>query len=94
MDSEQRDNLAASLLEAGRSGKKTHVISLRGSWVIINESSSKAIAKYKLKQQATRKAKLLLDNGDTEVVIVHNSDGSVDKLLSIQSSQLQNAEID
>lgn len=94
MDSEQKEYLAATLREAGSSGKKTHVISRRGSWVVINESSSKTIAKYKLKQQATKRAKLLLDSGNTEIVIVHNADGSVDRLLSLQDSQLQSAEID
>ena len=94
MDSAKKEYLAASLREAGSSGKKTHIISLRGNWVIINENSNKAIAKYKLKQQAVIKAKLLLDRGDAEVVIVHNSDGSVDRLLSIQDTQLQNAEVD
>ena len=69
-----------------------HVISRSGRWVIIKESSKRAIGKYKLKQQATRRARVLLNNGNTEAVIVHNADGSISKTLSPQNTELQHAE--
>ncbi len=78
--------------EAGNSGKKMHVISRSGTWVVIKESSKRAIGKFKLKQQATNRARLLLNNGNTEVVIVHNTDGSIAEMLSSQNAEHQQAE--
>ena len=75
--SDRKKYLANKLREAGTSGKKMHVIARAGRWIIINEASNRAVGVYKLKQQAIRKAKLLLTSGETEVVIFHNKDGSI-----------------
>src|SRR5882757_1616065 len=77
MDSNKSENLAAKLREAASSGKKTHVISRDGVWVVIRESSKKAVGKFKFQQQAINKARTLLNNGTTEAIIVHKQDGSI-----------------
>jgi hypothetical protein len=87
--SEKKKYIADKLLEAGTSGKKLHVISRRGQWVIINEASKKAVGIYKLKQQATKKANALLDSGLTNVVIFHNKDGSVAHMKHAENSEIQ-----
>lgn len=68
-------------------GRKAHVISSRGRWVIVREGFKKAIASFKQESEAAEKAKLLLDSGITEVVIFHNRDGSVAHTIHSENTQ-------
>ena len=89
--SDRKIYLAEKFREVGSSGKKIHVIFRKGHWVLINESSKRAIGIYRLKQQATRIAKSLLENGLSEVVIFHNKNGSIEHMEYSENTNLQYA---
>jgi len=88
MEASEKQYLAERLKEAGMSGEKAHVISSRGRWVIVREGLKKAIGSFKQESEAAEKAKSLLDNGITQIVIFHNRDGSVARILHSKNAEV------
>jgi hypothetical protein len=65
--------------EAGSSGRKAHVIFRNGKWAVFKEGTANAVA-YPSKIRAVKEASRMVKNGKSERVVIHKSDGSVDKV--------------
>jgi hypothetical protein len=80
MDNQRRLKLGARFKTAGSSGKKAHVIARQGHWVVFKEGANKVVAEYPTKEGAFLSAKKILKSGQTEMVVLHKPDGSVEKI--------------
>lgn len=80
MSIERREILRVKFRSAGGLGRKLHVISRQGSWVVFREGSDRIISKFDTKREAIRIGRKLLKNEPENVMIIHKVDGSVEKL--------------
>jgi len=80
MDEERKYKLAANFKASGISQKKAHVIVRKGQWVVFKEGAKKVIGKYSTKQSAISGAKKILKSGNTDMFVVHKTDGTVEKI--------------
>ena len=59
-----------------------HVIPRFNDWIVKKSGNSKATAIYKTKQGAVKKAEDLIKKSSTSRIVVHKSDGSIEKKLT------------
>jgi len=64
---------------AGASGKKAHVMSRNGHWVVFREGSDRVLNEFTSKTYAIRSGKELLRAGRAEVLVLHKADGTVER---------------
>jgi len=84
MSAERRKSLSARFRIAGSSGRKLHVMSRRGSWVVFREGSEKIISEFDTKRNAILNGKKMLNNELSNVLVVHKTDGTVEKLQTVK----------
>ncbi|WP_010522836.1 DUF2188 domain-containing protein [Aquimarina agarivorans] len=72
--------LSARFRTAGASGRKFHVMSRKGHWVVFREGSEKIISKFDTKRNAILNGKKILSSEQANVLVVHKTDGTVEKL--------------
>lgn len=77
---DRKKTLSAKFRTAGSSGRKLHVISTNGNWVIFREGSEKIISKFSNRREAILNGKKILKSENSNVLVVHKPDGSVEKL--------------
>lgn len=70
--------LSAKFKKAGSSGKKLHVISRQGDWVVFKEGSKRVISIYPTKKIAVLNGRKILNSSDMNTLVIHKTDGSVE----------------
>lgn len=76
--------LRARFRSAGSSGNKIHIMSRNGHWVIFKEGSEKIISKFNSRPNAIRKGKKILNTEKAKTLVVHRTDGTVEKLQTFE----------
>ncbi|UZO82077.1 DUF2188 domain-containing protein [Aquimarina sp. ERC-38] len=79
--SEERIKILSNKFEeAGASyGKKLHVISQNGQWVLFKDGSDRIISRFSDKKSAVSNGKKLLNN-TLPTLVIHRTDGTVERL--------------
>ncbi len=80
MDNDRKVKLGIKFKTAGASGKKVHIISSDGNWVIFKEGSDRAWAKLRTKRAALNFVSKKYNMG---TLVIHKTDGSVEKIETI-----------
>ncbi|MDO6853524.1 DUF2188 domain-containing protein [Cellulophaga lytica] len=80
MSTDRRKILSARFRTAGASGRKLHVMSRKGHWVVFREGSEKIISEFDTKRNAILNGKKILSSEQANVLVVHKTDGTVEKL--------------
>lgn len=73
--------LGSKFKEAGSSGNKVHVMSREGHWVVFREGAERASSQHTSRQSAIQSGQKIMESKSADSLIVHNIDGSVDKIL-------------
>ncbi|OSY87240.1 hypothetical protein WH52_12315 [Tenacibaculum holothuriorum] len=76
----RKENLSDKFREAGSSGEKLHVMHRRGQWVVFKERSEKVISQHTTRRSAILKGKKIIQLQDAEALVIHKTDGSVDRV--------------
>lgn len=76
--------LSTKFRTAGSSGTKLHVMSTKGHWVVFREGSKKIISKFDSKRNAIINGRKILNTGKAHTLVVHKTDGSVEKLQTVE----------
>ncbi len=80
MDSGRKKTIGAKFRTAGSTGNKGHVMARRGHWVVFKEGAERVLYEFSDKKTAVSTGKKILKSGKIEVLVLHNTDGSVDKV--------------
>jgi|GEM_PF-3461784 len=74
--------IATQFREAGATRNKdnAHVIISNGNWKLVKEGNQRATYIYPSKEEAIMEAKKYGKSGNAKSVIIHNIDGTVDKI--------------
>lgn len=73
--------LSSKFKEAGASyGNKLHVISQNGQWVLFKDGSDRIISRFSDKKSAVSNGKKLLNNHTLSTLVIHRTDGTVERL--------------
>ena len=74
--------IATQFREAGATRNKdnAHVIISNGNWKLVKEGNQRASFIYPSKEEAIMEAKKYGKSGNAKAIIVHKSDGTVDKI--------------
>ncbi|RYM32825.1 DUF2188 domain-containing protein [Brumimicrobium glaciale] len=80
MIKDRKKTLSIKFRNAGSSGRKLHVMSRNGFWVVFREGSEKIISEFDTKRNAILNGKKLLSSEEANVLVVHRTDGSVEKI--------------
>ena len=67
---------------AGNSGNKAHVMPKRGRWVIFKEGDEKVLGTFSRRNTALSKAMEIVESGNAKSVVLHKSNGMVEKILT------------
>ncbi len=78
MITERMKRIGEQLREARATSKKIHIISSEGKWVVYKSGIEKVLFRYAEKLEAIEKAFELLHQGETDGVILHSKDGTVE----------------
>ncbi len=70
--------LSEKFRNAGSSGKKLHVITRQGDWVIFKEGAGRVISIYPTKKKAILNGRKMLNSSDMNTLVIHKTDGSVE----------------
>ena len=78
-----KKEIAAQFREAGSTidNDKTHVIISNGSWKLVKEGNQRASATFPSKEEAVVEAKKFGRSGNAKVIVIHKTDGTVEKIL-------------
>jgi len=76
----EKKDLATKFKAAGSSGTKLHVMHRSGKWVVFKERSEKVISQHPTRRSAILKGKKIINLHEAEALVVHKTDGSVDKI--------------
>lgn len=80
MSTDRKKILSAKFRTAGSSGKKIHVMSRQGHWVIFKEGANKVMSEFTTKKTAILNGKKFLNAEEANVLVIHREDGSVERL--------------
>ena len=80
MSTDRRKILSVKFRNAGSSGRKLPVMSRQGHWVVFREGSERIISEFDTKRNAILNGKKILDAEDANVLVVHRTDGTVERL--------------
>jgi hypothetical protein len=80
MESKRKIILGGRFKHAGSTGKKAHVISRKGHWVIFREGGERVLGEYNSKINAMREVRKLKDSGISDKIVLHRKDGTVEKV--------------
>jgi len=80
MNSERKETIGAKFRTAGSKGKKGHVMARKGHWVIFKEGADRVLYEFTDKRSAISTGKKILKSGKIEVLVLHNTDGTVEKV--------------
>ncbi|MGB0949246.1 MAG: DUF2188 domain-containing protein [Marinirhabdus sp.] len=72
--------MGAKFRTAGASGKKVHVMSRKGYWVLFKEGSKRVISEFETKKSAISNGKKIVKSTASESLVIHKADGTVDKV--------------
>jgi hypothetical protein len=77
-----KSQIANQFREAGASRNKdnAHIIISNGTWKLVKEGNQRASFIYPTKEEAILEAKKYGKSGNAKTIIVHKTDGSVDKI--------------
>ncbi|WP_373495116.1 DUF2188 domain-containing protein [Aquiflexum sp.] len=78
-------NIRNRFKEAGASGNKAHVVASQGKWILLRDGSPKAVATLNTKADALEEVKKMIGTGNIDRIVIHRPDGSVEKVLVINS---------
>lgn len=76
----KKQDLGPKFEAAGSTGKKLHVMHRSGKWVVFKERSEKIISQHTTRRSAILKGKKIINLYDAEALVVHKTDGSVEKV--------------
>ena len=79
-NNERKLNLGLKLRSAGATGKKLHVASRKGQWIIFKEGVDKVISEFPTRENAILNGKKLMHSSHADALVVHNADGSVKRI--------------
>lgn len=80
MSTDRRKILSARFRTAGASGRKLHIMSRKGHWVVFREGSERIISEFDTKRNAILNGRKILSTGQANALVVHRTDGTVEKL--------------
>ncbi len=80
MSTDRKKILSAKFRTAGSSGKKIHVMSRQGHWVVFKEGANKVMSEFSTKRTAIINGKKILNTEEADILVVHREDGSVERL--------------
>ncbi len=77
-----RNEIGAMFREAGASPDKdnAHVITSNGYWKLVKEGNQRASFIFPSKEEAVAEAKKYAKSGNAKVIIIHKTDGTVDRI--------------
>jgi len=76
--------LSERFRKAGATGRKLHVMARNGYWVVFREGSEKIISEFDTRRNAIIKGKKILSSEQSNVLVVHKTDGTVEKLQPVE----------
>lgn len=77
---ERKKILGSKFRTAGSSGKKIHVMSRKGHWVVFREGSDKVMSIFDTKRSAVISGKKIINTTSDTMLVVHRTDGTVEKI--------------
>jgi hypothetical protein len=80
MNKGRKITIGAKFRTAGSTGKKGHVIAREGQWVVFREGADRILYEFDDKKKAILSGKRILKSGKIEVLVLHNADGSVERV--------------
>ncbi len=80
MNKGRKISIGAKFRTAGSTGKKGHVIAREGHWVVFREGADRVLYEFDDKKEAVLSGKKILKSGKIEVLVLHNADGTVEKV--------------
>lgn len=80
ISTDRRKILSARFRTAGASGRKLHIMSRKGHWVVFREGSERIISEFDTKRNAILNGRKILSTGQANALVVHRTDGTVEKL--------------
>lgn len=80
MSSSRKKTIGAKFRTAGSTGNKGHVIARDGHWVVFKEGAERVLHEFDDKKRAVLTAREILKSGKIEALVLHNSDGTVEKV--------------
>ncbi|KAB1155382.1 DUF2188 domain-containing protein [Tenacibaculum aiptasiae] len=76
----KKQDLGPKFEAAGSSGTKLHVMHRSGKWVVFKERTEKIISQHTTRRSAILQGKKIINLQEAEALVVHKTDGSVDKV--------------
>jgi hypothetical protein len=77
-----KSEIASMFREAAASPDKNnaHIIASNGHWKLVKEGNQRATFIYPSKEEAVSEARKYAKSGNAKVVIIHKTDGTVDRI--------------
>ena len=76
----RKTKLGSMFRTAGASGKKIHVMSSKGRWVLFKEGANRVISKYASKDSAIFNGEKIIASNAADSLVIHNADGTVNRV--------------